>query len=1289
MGNETHDGKKGGLLKGKRHYDKDGKPLGGIKAIVTDTGQQVELEGGEVIINREASKKHWKELSRINQSAGGGVPILPPDTVEADTEEYKRGGAIIDFNPNVLPSKWVYDYAKKIKANYPKVWKQYANVYGNEAFENLGGALKRGYWLDGEEWFYYKWKAFNTKHKGSSTLKDVIAALKWCTINSRGWAYMKSVIEAEIKKQYPKAEKLAKGKKVEEIKAKTEDEWYGLMRKDNNEHNKNAHPDDVLPFWEWVSEMGAMYGFKPVKDDAGDTIIVRTQDNPPNEEELEEYFKNNKGYYENEDGDLDENGVEELADDIAKWFNITFSDAYAYIDNMPFRAKNGGNLEEFVPKQKYIVIDKEFNLKRIAIYIGLFTKKGTYHKFKDITKGATFNIHPSHLNHYEIVKAMKDGGNTEIITPKNKNFVTPTFVTRNSVKLLNVAVDNTDVVEINSLLKSVGVPFKVTKELGTGASGTAFLTNRKTVLKVTNESAEAYTSYIISISNFKNQAKVHNVFKITDGTRSMYFIEKELVKVADSMQKNEPFPLDNLFLEAFSTGSSRVKEHYTDKEIVEVANDYYTEWIELFENKNGEKREFTKDEVVGIKELKSKKKYIVEKLYNLFTFYRDIEKEEEEQDLDYNDVHAGNFGEVNGKFVCFDCISGGEKSFMLGGELAKGIEVENEHKGTLEKLYKHQITPQQAPKQIAKDHLKEDKKYYTKLDEMESKFAGGGTLKSFGLENLKVGDKGIFNGLQTTVANITDDKIYFTQGGGKTQYKRSYDTFAKNWNPISGKPSQQNTTTNSYNVGDYFRIDDWDGGTYATITAIEKEGADGDYVVYYNYYEFPSKREQKGDLGRRLFDKWVGTNEIIFLPKTYRNLWYKKGDTLVGNGSERLVHDIHTGTTYLQTPNADIRDVATKHVFERLENGDWKIQFTSLIEKPQIEKPITDVSYTIKTPTGEPSKLTYIQQMLVRTSAFKEFFGDWEDAAKKYIANPIGGFNTFYHNISKSIDLITLEPRIMYHGTRTNEEFFVFDADVKDIGRPYAYFARNKEYAQQFTNFSQRGSGNTPVLYECFLNIRKPFMAVGIDFEIVEKKADYWLGKFAETILFDKHGLNKEDGAKTYEKIHKVVVSQIGKYAEKLCGDTDVPFWRFMSDDKKSVFKVFLMSHNYDSIEYGERIAPNIDYNNPKEYTMATTIFDSTQTKLGDGRNLDFDKLNPDIRFKDGGNLSAQANDKAEGSTNAPEQTNNANITHKDKLGKVIFGDKYEHGGVFKGHTNNPINDDRAYVENLITKMKN
>jgi hypothetical protein len=93
----TNDGKKGGWLVGKRHYDKGGKPLGGIKAVVTDAGgKPVELEGGEVIINREASKKHWKELSRINQSAGNGVAIEPPSGAfdEDPSEDYENGGKI-------------------------------------------------------------------------------------------------------------------------------------------------------------------------------------------------------------------------------------------------------------------------------------------------------------------------------------------------------------------------------------------------------------------------------------------------------------------------------------------------------------------------------------------------------------------------------------------------------------------------------------------------------------------------------------------------------------------------------------------------------------------------------------------------------------------------------------------------------------------------------------------------------------------------------------------------------------------------------------------------------------------------------------------------------------------------------------------------------------------------------------------------------------------------------------------------------------------------------------------
>ena len=135
---KTNNGKRGGLLKGKPHYDKDGNSLGGIKAVVTDAGgKPVELEGGEVIINKEASKKYWKELSKINQSAGNGVPIGPPMGADEDPEEFKDGGRVIEFNPNHIPNKWVVKYAISIKENHPEIWKLGGNIFGNEAFINI------------------------------------------------------------------------------------------------------------------------------------------------------------------------------------------------------------------------------------------------------------------------------------------------------------------------------------------------------------------------------------------------------------------------------------------------------------------------------------------------------------------------------------------------------------------------------------------------------------------------------------------------------------------------------------------------------------------------------------------------------------------------------------------------------------------------------------------------------------------------------------------------------------------------------------------------------------------------------------------------------------------------------------------------------------------------------------------------------------------------------------------------------------------------------------------------
>ena len=58
---------------------------------------------------------------------------------------------------------------------------------------------------------------------------------------------------------------------------------------------------------------------------------------------------------------------------------------------------------------------------------------------------------------------------------------------------------------------------------------------------------------------------------------------------------------------------------------------------------------------------------------------------------------------------------------MRNGELRKGIKVESEHAHTLKFIKRYVSTNNKFPPKkliymsIAKDHLKEDKKYYSKL----------------------------------------------------------------------------------------------------------------------------------------------------------------------------------------------------------------------------------------------------------------------------------------------------------------------------------------------------------------------------------------------------------------------------------------------------------------------------------------------------------------------------------------------------------------------------------------------
>lgn len=123
----VESGKTGGYLQGKRHSE------GGIKAINNSTNQPIEMEGGEVVITRNAVSDSTKRefdgqqltnreiLSKINQS-GGGVAFEEGGEIKscrACGKEYKHGGTIkTDFE--IIDGMNEYDIQRMLKIETAK-----------------------------------------------------------------------------------------------------------------------------------------------------------------------------------------------------------------------------------------------------------------------------------------------------------------------------------------------------------------------------------------------------------------------------------------------------------------------------------------------------------------------------------------------------------------------------------------------------------------------------------------------------------------------------------------------------------------------------------------------------------------------------------------------------------------------------------------------------------------------------------------------------------------------------------------------------------------------------------------------------------------------------------------------------------------------------------------------------------------------------------------------------------------------------------------------------------------
>jgi hypothetical protein len=367
------------------------------------------------------------------------------------------------------------------------------------------------------------------------------------------------------------------------------------------------------------------------------------------------------------------------------------------------------------------------------------------------------------------------------------------------------------------------------------------------------------------------------------------------------------------------------------------------------------------------------------------------------------------------------------------------------------------------------------------------------------------------------------------------------------------------------------------------------------------------------------------------------------------------------------TDNPEIaRAIALDHLFE-----DPKY-YTKLKQMEGMDLHLSEISakyanggsitpiFQFNTPTGEKSSLTYLQQVLVRTKAFKTFFGDWEAAAKRFLADNRQNFAKHFAGVSLVLDYTTFEPKAVYHGTRSESEFFRFDVNKdKGMGRPYGYFAHNKQYSQNFTTSSQRSARSSkPYLYEVFLDVRKPFYANTDSFVLKNKDANSWRATIASAIAIQKYAPNKPTSDETME-IDLAVESQIGKYIESVYRNGNAPFWKLMAADVDKDFKYFLMSYGFDGIFYSEEFQSSFDPDDPAQFTRAVTIFDSKQVKLADGRNLNFDALIDDIRYDEGALLFGDT--YAEGGEVIDAD---GNKTNDGKKGGYFKGRSHSEGGI-------------------------
>ena len=200
---------------------------------------------------------------------------------------------------------------------------------------------------------------------------------------------------------------------------------------------------------------------------------------------------------------------------------------------------------------------------------------------------------------------------------------------------------------------------------------------------------------------------------------------------------------------------------------------------------------------------------------------------------------------------------------------------------------------------------------------------------------------------------------------------------------------------------------------------------------------------------------------------------------------------------------------------ETINSGD-NIRFSLKEEKEKIVADAKANGTYMTAPNGEKTKLNAEQWVTVRTTNFKNWFGDWENDPE---------------NASKVVDE-NGEPMVVWHGrsaefnTFEKKEGVRFIMGLEDkVKAEGFFFSPNKGLAEEFASNSSRHRGGKANVIPCFLNIRKPMDLTREDYDRIYEDVtgwDYIVGMDTQDNLWgimDEEGMADKIKGKGYDGV--------------------------------------------------------------------------------------------------------------------------------------------------------------------------